>query len=76
MKLKFSEVPSYSGIGPRLDAILQSRNAYNAPLDLGVYIPRRAMGSVYQELGSKWAVMANVGWQEGSKFAWKERATR
>jgi long-chain fatty acid transport protein len=33
-----------------------------------MYIPQMVMGSVYQELGSKWAVMANVGWQEWSKF--------
>jgi len=68
MKLKFSDVPSYSGIGPGLDAILRNRNAYNASLDMGIYIPQMVMGSVYQELGSKWAVMANVGWQQWSKF--------
>jgi long-chain fatty acid transport protein len=68
MKLRFSDVPTYSGIGPGLDAILRSRNAYNASLNLGVYIPQMVMGSVYQELGSKWAVMANVGWQQWSKF--------
>jgi long-chain fatty acid transport protein len=68
MKLRFSGVPSFSGIGPGLDALLRALNAYNTSLNLGMYIPQMVMGSVYQELGSKWAVMANVGWQEWSKF--------
>ena len=68
MKLRFSDVPSFSGIGPGLDALLRALNAYNKSLNLGMYIPQMVMGSVYQELGSKWAVMANVGWQEWSKF--------
>jgi long-chain fatty acid transport protein len=68
MELKFSDVPQYSGIGPGLDAILRNRNAYNTSLQLNVYIPQMIMGSIYQELGSKWAVMANLGWQQWSKF--------
>jgi long-chain fatty acid transport protein len=68
MKIKFSDVPQYSGMGRGLDAILRNRNAYNTSLDLNVHIPQMVMGSIYQELGSKWAVMANVGWQQWSKF--------
>jgi len=33
-----------------------------------MYIPQMIMGSVYQELGSKWAVMGNVGWQQWSRL--------
>jgi long-chain fatty acid transport protein len=68
MKLNFKDTPQFSGIGPGLDAILRSRNFYNTELQLGIYVPQMVMGSIYQELGSKWAVMANVGWQEWSKF--------
>lgn len=68
MKLKFKDTPQFSGIGPGLDAILRSRNFYNTELQLGIYVPQMVMVSIYQELGSKWAVMANVGWQEWSKF--------
>ncbi len=68
MKLKFSDTPHFSGIGPGLGTILQNRNFYSKSLDLGIYVPQMVMGSVYQEINSKWAVMANVGWQQWSKF--------
>ncbi len=68
MKLKFKDTPQFSGIGPGLTAILQGLNAFNTELDLGMYIPQMIMGSFYQELGSKWAVMGNVGWQQWSRF--------
>ena len=68
MKLKFSDVPDISGAGPGLDALLRRRNAYNAIVDMSVYIPNMIMGSVYHELNPQWAVMANLGWQQWSKF--------
>jgi long-chain fatty acid transport protein len=68
MKLEFKDTPQFSGIGPGLNAILQRMNAYNTQLNLGMYIPQMVMGSVYQELGSQWAVMADVGWQQWSRF--------
>jgi long-chain fatty acid transport protein len=68
VKLKFSDRPQFSGIGPGLNAILQNRNFYSKSLDLDIYVPQMVMGSIYQEIGSKWAVMANVGWQQWSQF--------
>ncbi len=68
MKLDFKDMPKFSGIGPGLNAILQGINAFSTQLNLGMHIPQMVMGSVYQELGSKWAVMGNVGWQEWSRF--------
>ncbi len=68
MKLEFKDTPQFSGIGPGLNAILQRINAFNTQLTLGMYIPHMIMGSIYQELDSKWAVMGNVGWQQWSRF--------
>lgn len=68
MQLKFSDVPQFSGVGPGLDFLLKVRNGYNAAVNMGVYIPNMIMGSAYQELSPEWAVMANVGWQQWSKF--------
>jgi long-chain fatty acid transport protein len=68
MKLKFKDTPQFSGVGPGLAAILQRINASNMELDLGMYMPQMVMGSIYQDLGPKWAVMGNVGWQEWSRF--------
>jgi long-chain fatty acid transport protein len=68
MKFNFKDTPRFSGIGPGLNALLQGINAFNTQLNLGMYIPQMVMGSVYQELGSKWGVMGNVGWQQWSRF--------
>jgi len=68
MKLEFKDMPQFSGVGPGLNAILQRINAFNTQLTLGMYIPHMIMGSIYQELGSKWAVMGNLGWQQWSRF--------
>ncbi len=68
VKLNFKDTPQFSGIGPGLSAILQNKNFNSRQLELGVRVPQMVMGSIYQELGPKWAVMANVGWQQWSKF--------
>ncbi len=68
MNLDFKDTPQFSGVGPGLNAILQRINAFNTELTLGMHIPHMIMGSIYQELGSRWAVMANVGWQQWSRF--------
>jgi long-chain fatty acid transport protein len=68
LKLDFKDTPQFSGIGPGLTAVLQRLNASNTQLQLGMYVPQMVMASIYQELGSKWAVMGNVGWQQWSRF--------
>jgi long-chain fatty acid transport protein len=37
-------------------------------LDLGMTVPQSVMLSGYHELDAKWALMANVGWQNWSQF--------
>lgn len=60
VKLNFSDTPEISGI-PALP-IFQHK------LNLGVTVPQSVMAGVYQELNEKWAVMADVGWQNWSEF--------
>jgi long-chain fatty acid transport protein len=67
MKFNFKDKPKFSGIGPGLNAIFQSRNFYNTELDLGLRVLQMVMGSIY-ELHPQWVVLGNVGWQEWSKF--------
>ncbi len=69
MKLDFKDTPQFSGVGPGLNAILQRINAFNTQMTLRMHIPQMIMGSIYQELGSRWAVMGNLGWQQWSRFA-------
>jgi len=62
--LNFNAKPGFTGLGPGLGAVLQ-----NPPvLDLGVSVPQSVMVGVYQDINTNWAVMADVGWQQWSKF--------
>jgi long-chain fatty acid transport protein len=66
--LNFSAVPTFSGLGPGLEALLQSRRLTDSNLDMGVTVPQMVMFSAYHELTPQWAVMGNVGWQNWSRF--------
>jgi len=62
--LGFKATPGFSNLGPGLSALLQ-----NPPrLDLGLTVPQSVLLSVYHELNDKWAVMADFGWQNWSRF--------
>jgi long-chain fatty acid transport protein len=57
--LNFSDTPSFSsGLGSVL----------SPNLDLGVKVPQSVMVGIYQDINTNWAVMADVGWQNWSKF--------
>jgi long-chain fatty acid transport protein len=64
VKLDFQAKPSFSNLGPILSGILANPQT----LDLGVTVPQSVMGGIYQELNDKWALMADVGWQNWSRF--------
>ena len=66
--LDFSGRAKFSGLGPILTALLQSRGLLDANLDLGVKVPQQVMGSLYTEISERWALTGNVGWQDWSEF--------
>ena len=66
--LDFSGPAQFSGIGPILTALLQSRGLLDARVDVGAKVPQQVMGSVYTEINDRWALMGNVGWQDWSEF--------
>ena len=64
VKLDFEDRPSFSNLGGLGGAIFA-----NPPqLDLGVTVPQSVMLSAYHELSPKWAILANVGWQNWDQF--------
>src|SRR5579883_17264 len=65
VKLDFKATPSFSNLG-----ILGNQPIFSSPpqLNLGMTVPQSVMLSAYHELNAKWAVMANVGWQNWSQF--------
>jgi long-chain fatty acid transport protein len=66
--LDFSGRAKFSGIGPILTALLESRGLLDSKVDVGGLVPQQVMGSLYTEVNDRWAVMANVGWQDWSEF--------
>jgi long-chain fatty acid transport protein len=68
IELDFSGPAQFSGIGPVLTALLESRGLLGAQVDIGAKVPQQVMGSLYTEVNDRWALMGNVGWQDWSEF--------
>jgi long-chain fatty acid transport protein len=68
VKLDFSAVPEFSGLGPVLEALLRSRGLTTNNLDLSMTVPQMVMFSAYHEMNKQWAIMGNIGWQDWSRF--------
>ena len=62
--LNFKDNPGFSNLGPRLSSLLQNPRQ----LDLGVTVPQSVMLSVFHEFNKRWALMADVGWQNWHQF--------
>jgi long-chain fatty acid transport protein len=67
-KLDFSDRVSWRGLGPGIEASLGGRGLLDARLDLGMYMPQAVMFSAYHEFTDRLALMANLGWQDWSRF--------
>jgi long-chain fatty acid transport protein len=65
VKLNFSDTPEY-----RNAPILNALPIAHQNLGLGVTVPQSVMFGVYQDLNEKWALMADVGWQNWSQFSY------
>ncbi len=65
VKLGFKATPSFSNLGP-----LGGLSIFTSPpqLNLGMTVPQSVMLSGYHELNAKWALMADVGWQNWSQY--------
>lgn len=66
LDLDFADTPDFSGLGPGLSAILANPRT----LDLGLTVPQSAMLGAYHALNDRWALMADVGWQDWSEFGY------
>jgi long-chain fatty acid transport protein len=68
VKLDFSAVPEFSGLGPVLQSQLNRRGLTTNNLDMSVNVPQMVMMSANQDLNDKWSILGNVGWQNWSRF--------
>jgi long-chain fatty acid transport protein len=67
-ELDFSDRVEFRGLGPGLTAALGSQGLLDAKLDLGMNMPQAVMFSVYHAFTGRLALMANLGWQDWSRF--------
>lgn len=63
LNLDFKDQPEISVFGGNLGTLFATPE-----LNLGVKVPQSVMAGFYQDLSPKWAVMADVGWQQWSQF--------
>jgi long-chain fatty acid transport protein len=68
LSLSFSATPSFSGLGPGLTAAIHAAQLDTASINLGMTVPQTVMLSFFHALNEKWAVMADVGWQNWAAF--------
>ena len=66
--LTFDDVVSTDGLGPALSTILRARGLLGSKVDLTYTIPQQVMASVYQQITDRFALMANLGWQNWAQF--------
>ena len=50
------------------DPVSGMPRTHSLPFGADTYMPQQVMGSVYQRLSDRWAMMGNIGWQNWSKF--------
>jgi long-chain fatty acid transport protein len=67
-KLKFSPAAEFSGLGPGLEDFLASRGRLDTRLELEMTAPQSVMVSAFHDVTEKLALMANVGWEQWSRF--------
>ena len=68
VKLKFKAKPQFSNIGPLLDNALTRLGIIGSNVNLNITVPQSIMLSAYHDLNYSWSIMANLGWQQWSKF--------
>jgi long-chain fatty acid transport protein len=67
-RLDFEDVPEFTGIRPALEAALRAAGVYDTPIDIGMEMPQAVRVGAHTGFGSNWRVMADVGWEQWSKF--------
>jgi long-chain fatty acid transport protein len=68
LDLDFRGRARFRDLGPGLETLLRSRGLLDAKVDLGATVPQQVMASVFSQIDDRWAVLANVGWQDWSEF--------
>jgi long-chain fatty acid transport protein len=65
--LKFKDALSVHGLGSEAKWLLGHLGLEGGEMDVEMVIPQGIMVSAYHELNGRWALLANVGWQDMSE---------
>jgi long-chain fatty acid transport protein len=68
VSLGFTTTPTFTGLGPGLSSAIAGAHLDTTSIGLGMTVPQTVMLSFFQALNEKWAVMADVGWQNWAAF--------
>jgi long-chain fatty acid transport protein len=68
--VNFSDKIKMKGLGPGIQEILDNTGRTGANLDININMPQAFMFSAYHQFTDKLALMANLGWQDWSKFGY------
>jgi long-chain fatty acid transport protein len=74
--LEFEDTAKLKNIGPFLQGLLNLSGLAGSKVDIDMTIPQALMLSAYHQLTERWAVMANVGWQDWSEFGKQDLTLR
>jgi long-chain fatty acid transport protein len=66
--VKFNDVASTKNLGPVLSGIVDQRNLADMKLDFSMTLPQMVHLSMYHQVNDELAILADVTWQEWSKF--------
>jgi long-chain fatty acid transport protein len=68
VKLNFRTQPKFSNIGPLLEDVLEKTGIIGSKVKLDIEVPQSLMFSAYHDINTCWSIMANIGWQQWSRF--------
>lgn len=68
VEVEFKDVADIKGIGPNLQALLDSIGVTSEKVDLEMELPQEVLISGYYDLTDKVALVASAGWQDWSEF--------
>jgi len=68
VKLPFKGTPHFTGLDSGTERTLESAGAIGKPLDLAVTLPQSASFGVFHQICRQWAVFAELGYYQWSRF--------
>ena len=67
-KLNFRDVPEFNDLRPALELFLGVTGALGTEVDLGMEMPQAVRVGTHTDIGDRWRLMGDIGWEEWSRF--------